>query len=203
MITDWRVVRQVAAWCLGYPDEELLARTGLLADALAEQRPSEPVARLSGFLDYLNTSTPARRTEHYVEVFDLSRRRTLYLSYWTDGDTRRRGATLAGIKQRYRDSGFLVDTRGELPDHLPLMLEFAAVADPRDGTALLLEHRAALELIRLALAERGTPYADVLAAVCGTLPGPVPRDRAEALALAGPPQETVGLELLPFPRLRS
>ena len=137
----------------------------------------------------------------YVDVFDLSRRNALYLSYWTDGDTRRRGDVLARFKAAYRASGFVVDTHGELPDHLPMVLEFAAVADPVAGEELLQDYRASLELVRLALVDRGSPYADALVAVCATLPGPSPADRAAAMALAGPPPtEQVGLE--PFdPRL--
>ena len=94
---------------------------------------------------------------HYVEIFDLSRRHTLYLSYYTDGDTRRRGETLMTIKQRYRRSGFLVDTHGELPDYLPLILEYAARVDPRDGAALLQDFRRSLELLRLALVDKAHP----------------------------------------------
>lgn len=47
----------------------------------------------------------------------------------------------------------------------------------------------------MALTDHGSPYADILRAVCDTLPGPSPADRAQALALArgGPPTETVGL----------
>ena len=133
---------------------------------------------------------------HYVEIFDLSRRHTLYLSYYTDGDTRRRGETLMTIKQRYRRSGFLVDTHGELPDYLPLILEYAARVDPRDGAELLQDFRRSLELLRLALIDKGTPYAGVVAAVCATLPGASPRDRQAvmAMAAAGPPSETVGLD---------
>ena len=100
------------------------------------------------------------------------------------------------IKQRYRRSGFLVDTHGELPDYLPLILEYAARVDPVDGAALLQEFRRSLELLRLALVERHTPYAGVITAVCATLPGASPRDRQAvmAMAAAGPPTETVGLE---------
>lgn len=194
---DWRVVRQVASWCLDYPSEDLMQRSGLLRRALTEQPPSEPVHRLTGFLDHLDRRPLAELINDYVELFDLSRRHTLYLSYWTDGDTRRRGEALAAFKKRYRDSGFLVDTGGELPDHLPLVLEYAAIADPAGGTELLQQYRASLELIRLSLAERGTPYALLLEAVCGTLPGQSPQDRAAAMALArsGPPVESVGLSI--------
>ena len=78
---------------------------------------------------------------------------------------------------------------------VPLVLEFARHR-PDEGAALLQEYRASLELIRIALAERESPYADVVAAVCATLPGRSPADRQQAMALAaaGPPTESVGLE---------
>jgi nitrate reductase delta subunit len=214
----WRVLHQVAAWCLGYPDDELLGRLPLLRGALAEQArhrwAAEPVSLLSRFLDHLEAGDPETLRSAYVETFDLDRHQTLYLSYWTDGDTRRRGETIAGFKQRYRDATFkqawVVDTHGDLPDHLPMVLEYAALADPAGGVALLAEHRPALEMIRLSLAERGSAYADVLAAVCATLPGRSPRTLAEARSMQGavprPPTESVGLGepvLLGLPRVGS
>ena len=204
--SDWRVVHQVCAWALGYPDEQMLTQLPLLRQALAEQPASEPVSRLVAALDRLEAGDPDQLRTAYVELFDLHRTQTLYLSYWTDGDTRRRGETLAGFKQRYRDSGFLVDLRGELPDYLPLVLEYAAMADPVGGAELMQDYRASLELIRLALlerpAEQAGAYADVLVALCATLPGDSPADRAGAMAMApphlrgGPPSESVGLDLI-------
>lgn len=190
-LPDARVIRQVASWCLEYPDTTLVERVPLLRSALAEQQ----VEDLDGFLEELETLPLGELQRRYVDVFDLSRKHALYLSYWTDGDTRRRGEVLAGFKQRYRASGFLVDTRGELPDFLPLVLEFAAVADPTAGEALLREYRPSLELLRIGLSEVGTPYAEVVTAVCGTLPGASPKDRAAVQAMVdGPPSESVGLE---------
>ena len=190
-----RVVRQAAAVCLGYPERHVIATSGLLRAALAESAPRE-TENFEPLLAYWNFSDLRAIQTHYVDVFDLSRKHSLYLSYWTDGDTRRRGEVLAGFKQRYRRSSFLVDTGGELPDYLPMVLEYAAIVDPVDGTALLQEYRSSVELLRLALNERGTPYAGVLTAVCSTLPGPSPADRKAvmAMAAAGPPTETVGLE---------
>jgi nitrate reductase molybdenum cofactor assembly chaperone NarJ/NarW len=190
-----RVVRQAAAICLGYPERDVIATTGLLRAALAESAPREAQS-FEPLLAYWDSEDLAAIQTHYVDVFDLSRKHSLYLSYWTDGDTRRRGEVLAAFKQRYRRSGFLVNTGGELPDYLPMVLEYAAIVDPRDGTALLQEYRRSIELLRLALAEQGTPYAGVVAAVCATLPGPSPADRKAvmAMAAAGPPSEMVGLE---------
>lgn len=194
--TDSRVIHQVAAWCLGYPGDQLFERLDLMRAALAEQQADDATAALGRFLDHAASTDRAELGQHYTDVFDLSRKRTLYLSYWSAGDTRQRGAVLGEFKQLYRDSGFLVNLHGELPDHLPIVLEFTALADPERGTAVLSDNRAALELIRFALSDVESPYTDVLAAVCATLPGQSPPDRASAMAMAAPerPVETVGLE---------
>ena len=190
-----RVVWQAASLVLGYPDDDLVGRAGLIRAALADAAPGR-AADFDAVWSFWAMTASAAVQNHYVEIFDLSRRHTLYLSYYTDGDTRRRGETLMTIKQRYRRSGFLVDTHGELPDYLPLILEYAARVDPRDGAELLQDFRRSLELLRLALVDKHTPYAGVVAAVCATLPGPSPRDREAVMAMAatGPPTETVGLE---------
>lgn len=182
-----------AAWCLAYPDEQLVARVPLMRAALGEfpgaTRPFDVV------LSMLETTDLMALQTRYVQEFDLGKRHALHLSYWTDGDTRRRGEVLAEFKARYRASGFLVDLDGELPDYLPLVLEFAAIADPAAGGTLLQEYRASLELLRIGLVEDASPYAAVVAAVCGTLPGESPADRAAVQAMVGPPPtETVGLE---------
>lgn len=206
---DVRVVHQVAAWCLGYPDDAMYDRVTLMRRALDEQPSSESVAALHTFLGHVACTDRQELAQHYTDVFELSRKQTLYLSYWSAGDTRRRGEVLAAFKQRYRDCGYVVDMRGELPDYLPIVLEFAALADPAGGAELLADNRAALELIRFALLDKASPYSDVLTAVCATIPGPAPRDRAEALSMAAPAGrvETVGLEpydprLLPLSTVR-
>jgi nitrate reductase delta subunit len=199
-----RVVHLVAGRCLDYPSEELLADLPRLADALAEQRGSraarslEPLELLEPLVAHLAVTPLDALQRAYVDTFDLSRKHALYLSYWTDGDTRRRGEVLGRFKAAYRASGFVVDTHGELPDYLPMVLEFAAVADPDAGRVILEEYRPSLELLRIALQERQSPWAAAAEAVCSTLPGESPRDRAAVMAMAGvggpPPVEAVGLD---------
>jgi len=158
--------------------------------------PSSPArSALAGFLDHVAAVDVSELAEHYVATFDRRRRCCLYLTWWTDGDTRRRGEALAALKARYRESGLELNSR-ELPDFLPVVLEYAATADVTDGLALLQQNRAGLELLRLALRDADSPYAAVVEAVCDLLPGPSPKDRAaaERLARTGPPRETVGLE---------
>ncbi|WP_243076234.1 nitrate reductase molybdenum cofactor assembly chaperone [Microbacterium sp. SS28] len=188
------VVYRAASVVLSYPSAEVLELRDLVAEALAESS-AAAAADFAPLFDWWRT-TPAETVQtSYVDVFDMSKRHALYLSYWTDGDTRRRGQVLADFKRRFREAGLELADTGELPDHLPLVLEYASI-DPDAGAELLQEYRASLELIRIALAERGSPYAGVLAAVCARLPGRSPKDRQQAMALAasGPPSETVGLD---------
>jgi nitrate reductase delta subunit len=187
------VVRQVAGLVLGYPDEELLGRLPLLHLVVGSLRPSV-AGPLAGLLRHLARTEPEQLATDYVATFDLSRRHALHLTYFTHGDTRKRGLALLRIKQTYRRFGFVLDD-AELPDHLGVVLEFAATVDADAGTRLLLEHRAGLELLRLALTEAGSPYAAATGAVSATLPalpGSV-RDAVVRLAAEGPPGEEVGL----------
>jgi nitrate reductase delta subunit len=131
----------------------------------------------------------------YVETFDLRRRATLELTYYAHGDTRERGMALLRLKKLYRLAGLPMES-AELPDHLTVMLAFAALAGEGRGEALLAEHRPAIELLRLSLHDLGSPYAHVLDAVAALLPALTVSERAEVARLAreGPPDEAVGLE---------
>jgi nitrate reductase delta subunit len=189
-----RIIHQVASLLLGYPDDELLARLPLLRAAVTELPPAA-AAPLSRVLDHLAGTPPERLRADYVETFDLRRRCCLYLTYYSHGDTRRRGMALLRFTHAYRAAG-MDPVATELPDHLAVVLEFAATEDPEAGDRLLREHRAGLELLRLSLQEAASPYADVLVAVGATLPEVDARDRDAVLRLArsGPPTEEVGLE---------
>jgi nitrate reductase molybdenum cofactor assembly chaperone NarJ/NarW len=84
----------------------------------------------------------------------------------------------------------------QLPDHLTVMLAFAALAPAGYGEALLTEHRPAIELLRLSLHDLASPYAHLLDAIAACLPQLSVSDRSEVARLAreGPPEEAVGLE---------
>lgn len=187
------VVRQVSGLLLEYPEQQLISLVPSLRAALAETGSStEPAEEVFAWL----TARPLPEVQaEYVQEFDLSKRHSLHLTYWTDGDTRRRGEALAAFKEVYRAHGALPDGT-ELPDYLPLVLEFAAKVAPEDGYELLQRYRPSLELLRLALRDDGLPHSGVLALVCSTLPGVSPEDKQTVMQTAGygPPTETVGLE---------
>lgn len=189
-----RLVYRVASLLLCYPDERVRGRLPDVAAALPVVPRPAWRAPLAGTVAWLSGQARGDAERHHVEVFDLSRRCSPYLTYYRYGDTRQRGMALLALKHTYRRAGF--EPAGpELPDYLPLVLEFAALAgDP--GVRLLDGHRAALQLLRHALHDRGSPYAAVLDAVDATLPALSARQQADVRKLAeeGPPTEDVGLD---------
>ena len=187
---------KLASVLLRYPDAELARARPEIHAAVAALPEGPQRAGLERFCAEWGAADAA----HYVEVFDLKRRASLHLTFFTHGDTRKRGMALLRLKKLYRAAGWPWESR-ELPDYLPGMLEFAAVAEDGRGEALLAEHRAELELLRRALHDLGSPYAHVVDAVVAELPGLDPSgwDEVRRLMREGPPTEEVGLETLqPF-----
>jgi nitrate reductase delta subunit len=186
---------QLLSVLLRYPDERLVAGRDEVAAAIEALPPSEARTALEAFAAHLAGASALSLARTYVETFDLRRRTSLYLTYPLHGDTRKRGIALLRLKRLYAAAG-LQQTGGELPDYLPLMLEFAALAPDSLGETILREHRPALELLRQGLHGAGSPYAHLLDALCAGLPrlGAVERERVRRLAAHGPPSEQVGLQ---------
>lgn len=185
---------QLQSLLMSYPDEGLLDRRPLLRDAAATL-PGPLGTPLRGFLDHVDRTPLIALATDYVATFDHRRRFSPYLTYFAYGDTRKRGMALLRFKHAYRTAGLLLDD-SELPDHLAVVLEFAATGDAATGRRLLVEHRAGLELMRLGLHETGSPWRHVLDSVSATLPPLAGRDHdaVARLAAAGPPEEEVGLD---------
>ncbi|KRF02733.1 hypothetical protein ASG88_05040 [Nocardioides sp. Soil777] len=183
---------------LDYPTPALVASL----DAVEALVPGHP--RLAPLIAHLRETELGALQEEYVATFDHTRKCALYLTYFAYGDTRRRGMALVHFKEAYRAAGAEWDeSTGELPDHLCAVLQFGATADADAAWRLLEDHRAAVEMLRLALTgwrnddgTTGSPWAAALLALCDTLP-PLEGDEADAvrrLVEQGPPAEEVGLE---------
>jgi nitrate reductase delta subunit len=185
---------QIASLLLAYPDEEWVARLPFLRD-VARRIPGKSGSELLHFIDDAAARPFEQLLTDYVTTFDFNRRCSLYLSYFSYGETRKRGPALVRFAQAYRTLGFAPPAE-ELPDHLAVVLEFSARTGGSGADELFEEHRAGIELLRLALRDADSRYSRVLEAVCATLPGPSARDEREALRLLaeGPAMEEVGLE---------
>jgi nitrate reductase delta subunit len=189
-----RTVWALCSALLDYPDDDLVAGLPGTAEELAAL-PDDVAGPLWELVGHLGSRDLRALQEEYVETFDHTRRCALYLTYFALGDTRRRGVALVQFKQAYRRAGVEFDA-DELPDHLCAVLQFGACVDPDAAWQLLLDHRAGVEMLRLALTEAGSPWRHALVALCATLPvlEGADRDAVRRLVAEGPPAEEVGLE---------
>ena len=134
---------QLTSVLLGYPDDQLAAQLPVLATETA-RLPAAAADPLRRFLAHAMATPTLDLARHFVETFDHKRRCCLYLTYYAHGDTRKRGVALLEFKSVYRAAGLELGP-DELPDHLAVVLEYAAT-DPGDGRRLLIDHRAGIEL---------------------------------------------------------
>jgi nitrate reductase molybdenum cofactor assembly chaperone NarJ/NarW len=190
---SWRAVAaRAASLLLRYPDAEVTAALPTLLAAV-DELPGAVAQYLRPVAAYRRDADPAALAAEYVEVFDFRRRCALHLTYYSCGDTRKRGEALVGFAAAYKAAGLAV-AGGELPDHLPAVLDLAAADDI--GWRLLRDHRVGLDLLAESLGKEKPVYRHVIEAVRAMLPAAGPADvlAAARLARTGPPVEQVGLE---------
>ncbi|MGA4669976.1 nitrate reductase molybdenum cofactor assembly chaperone [Propionibacteriaceae bacterium Y1923] len=192
---DLRTAWQVISLLLDYPTSEGITRIPLLRRA-ASGLPGpvrEPLGRL---MDHLEAGELKALQSDYVDTFDTTRRCALHLTYYSYGDTRKRGIALVQFKQAFRRGGLEV-TEDELPDHLGVVLEFGSLGNaPQTCWKLLNDHRAGLELLYRGLVSRPSPWVDAVESLLATMP-PLAGEQEQAvhqLMIQGPPDEEVGLD---------
>lgn len=196
---------QSASMLMDYPDEVLFSRLDLLGE-VAASLPARLGTGLQETIDHLRAQPVHESQSDYVDTFDTRRRGCLFLTYFSNGETRKRGLALLRIKQIYTKAGLIL-TDDQLPDHLCVVLEFAATTDQQAGLKMILDNRAGLELLRLHLGEINSPWSGALEAVCATLPALKGKDHeaVQRLVAEGPEDEQVGLnpygmpDLMPMP----
>ncbi len=137
---------QVLSVLLHYPDEDLLNGLAEIESLAANLPLSETKPAIQAFIGELKTQPLIRVQERYTAVFDMDPATTLNITYHAFGDNEKRAAALANLQHNYAQAGWIRVT-GELPDYLPLMLEFlyglSAPGACRAGLAVLARHAAA------------------------------------------------------------
>jgi nitrate reductase molybdenum cofactor assembly chaperone NarJ/NarW len=174
-----RTYRALAA-LIAYPTEALQAATGEIAAASAEEGlvPAPHRAAIDGLLAELSGRDIYELQERYFALFDRSRTLSLHLFEHVHGESRDRGQALADLIALYRDHGF-EPTASELPDFLPLFLEFLSLLPGHEAQALLAEPAGILQTLAERLVTRKSPYAAVFAALA-TLANAPPIDLPDA-----------------------
>lgn len=145
---------------LQYPDEDIV---NMSLDELAEVQNQEVVIKIMKFHSYLQTNSLEELTDSYVRTFDFSETTNLYLTYSKLKDEKERGSILVKLKEIYRDEGFVLDSE-ELPDYLPLLLEFISIAKSETVKSLVPQFIEPIEEIKDGLHSVNSPYTGLLEA---------------------------------------
>ena len=189
---------------LSYPSRDMRQALAEIADVVraAPLLISREQRGLLDLIDELSHGDLLEVEERYVDLFDRGRSLSLHLFEHLHGESRDRGEAMVDLKRIYEQAGFELSAR-ELPDYLPVVLEYLSCRDIAEARAMLADCAHILTTIGRSLIARGSRYAAVLQAlivIAGESPidaAKVPRakerhrvldrDWAEEPAFAGPP----------------
>jgi nitrate reductase delta subunit len=162
---------------LSYPDDDLRAAVGEIEEAITQEGLLDAGLRASlrPLFENFRHADLLDLQEAYVDLFDTTRRLSLHLFEHVHGDSRDRGQAMVDLASVYEKNGLILAAH-ELPDHLPLFLEYLSTRPFDEARGLLAETGDILAVLGGRLAERKSPYAAVFGAL---------------LALAGRGEETV------------
>ncbi|MBY0329254.1 MAG: nitrate reductase molybdenum cofactor assembly chaperone [Acetobacteraceae bacterium] len=161
-----RMTLRALAALLGYPSSDLLAHVREIGDAVAAERALPRAARrcLEPLLERLASGDLLDLQAEYSDLFDRSRALSLHLFEHVHGDSKERGQAMLDLGQRYLDQGFLLESK-ELPDFVPVFLEFASCLEPREAREMLRQPLHVFAALAERLDQRSSPYAGVFHAV--------------------------------------
>lgn len=198
------IVFRALSALLSYPSEEMRRALPEIADVIRAAPIVAPgeLRGLLGLIDELGHDDLLVAEERYVDLFDRGRALSLHLFEHLHGESRDRGKAMVELKQLYEKAGFELSAR-ELPDYLPVVLEYLSCRDLAEAREMLADCAHILTTIGRSLVARRSRYAAVLQAlivVAGESPidvAKVPpvkerievldRDWAEEPAFAGAP----------------
>ncbi len=164
--TDLSITLRVLARLLQYPDAGIRAHLQVMRAALHGARTvgRERLAELDALIDGQLAQSAIDAEADYVQLFDSGRATSLHLFEHVHGDSRERGPAMIDLAQTYEAAGLFL-AEGELPDYLPVLLEYASTQPPAQARALLTEVAHILNAIFNALEKRESRHASVLGAL--------------------------------------
>lgn len=171
---------KILSLLLDYPNKEVKESLNGIMDAVEEENYLDKTqcAKLRKFLDYATPLTLPEWQMQYVQLFDFSSNSNLYLFDHVYGDSRERGQAMVDLTEMYSRSGF-TPCSNELPDYLPLFLEYLSLLkEEEDSKTLLGEVTHVLSNMRKTLEKKESPYFHLLD-ILSSLPGCVESDRNE------------------------
>jgi nitrate reductase delta subunit len=181
---------------LDYPTPELQAAADEIDQALAEERAlgDADLESVRAFTERLRRTDIMDLQEYWIGLFDRSKRLALHLYEHSHGESRDRGQAMVNLALTYRMNGFELNA-SEMPDYLPLFLEFLSVIPEVHARRYLVDAIDIIEALRIRLEERDSTYAALLTALVGLAGRDTDDGEVEAI-LASEPEDPKDLEQL-------
>lgn len=160
------VVFSALSMLLDYPSDALLDALPSIRTCLSDAKrlTKDTRAGLERFFVYVVERDLLTLQENYVGLFDRGRATSLYLFEHVHGESRDRGQAMVDLLQMYEKHGLYLNAT-ELPDYLPVFLEYLSRLPERDARNLLGETAEILRSIAAQLVKRGSHYSVVVGAV--------------------------------------
>ncbi len=155
------------ALLLDYPGGAMQAHLAEIHAILSPLEPSRPAAResLQSLIDHMAAADLMDLQAEFVDTFDRGRSTSLNLFEHVHGDSRDRGQAMVDLLAQYREVGLDLQAK-ELPDYLPVYLEYCSVLDPSAAREALEEVALLAAHLTAALDRRESPWVAVTAAIC-------------------------------------
>ncbi|MDT3376935.1 nitrate reductase molybdenum cofactor assembly chaperone [Labrys neptuniae] len=162
---------KVLSALLSYPGDDLRAASNEISGILHSEQLINPrlLQALEQLLAEFATLDLFDLQERYVDLFDKTRRLSLHLFEHVHGESRDRGQAMVDLAALYEKGGMIL-VGNELPDYLPLFLEYLSTRPVAEARALLADTAHIIASLQERLAKRGSAYASVFA-VLGALAG--------------------------------
>ena len=160
MATEQARTFKAIGWLLAYPDAGLISAVPDILDAVADEAllTTTGLAGLQHFAVGLAAEDLIDAQENYVGLFDKSRQVSLHLFEHVHGESRDRGMAMVNLREIYVGAGLFPDPT-ELPDFLPMYLEYLSLLPPARARAGLSDVAPILQAIHKRLVARGSDYA--------------------------------------------
>jgi nitrate reductase delta subunit len=166
---------KIISLLLQYPDDGFIRSLPLMETGIEGLPNSFAGDKLAQFIFYLRATPLLRLQEIYTETFDLNPSTCLNLSYHLFGDSEKRGNVMACLQQIYHEAGYETIT-GELPDYLPLMMEFLSECPESGGAGMVWSYLESIEKPAALLKDSVNPYSLLLDVVVDIVRTQCPRE---------------------------
>ncbi len=157
---------RILSLLMTYPNAEIYSFLPQVKASVKEENllDHEIIAGIDTFVDFFTRESVTFWQEFYVQLFDYSRSVSLYLFEHVHGDSKDRGQAMVDLIDLYKENGLQIN-RSELPDFLPVFLEFLALQTSVKASEYLTEIIDIVGFIHRKLEEKDNPYQYLLAAI--------------------------------------